>query len=180
MTTKLRYDANTGHGYGITKTVFHAPRQSSDVYPYVEDEGDLAQFVDEDTEDAISGKVYSPMKTDFFSKKEPFYFVAGNTKLSDCFFRTDEVLKEVHALGDSMSPIPATKKTRRSAASGASFPQGVSTFRRTGSKRGYFSSPPKVKTDVETIPNYEDEDDPIDNLKDLARKQDTLKGNFSV
>ena len=180
MTTKVRHDANTGQGYGVTKAVFHVPRQSGDVYPYIDDDSDLEKFTDDDTEESISSKVYTPMKTDFYSKKDPFYFAAGNTKLSDCFFRTDKVLREVHAMGDSMSPIPASKKSRTSAASGASFPQGVSNFRRTGSKRGYFSAPPKVKVDIETIPNYEDEDDSIDNLEDLARKQDMLKGNFSV
>lgn len=180
MTTKVRHDANTGQGYGLTKARLHFPRQMGSVYPYIEIDEDLEEFEDQETEQAISKNVINHMKTDFYAFKEPFYYVAGNTKLADCFDRPEKILKEIKRLEEVLTTSTLTKKPKKHATLGPSFPQGVGNFKRTGSKRGYFSSPPKVQIDIETIPNYEDEDDPIDNLKDLARKQDITKGNFSV
>lgn len=177
------HDARNDLGYGVSKEKFHSQRKSAEIYPYIEDEGDLEEFEDEETEKAIGNNSINPLRTDFFSSAgaNPFYFVAGNTKLSDCFERPDLVLSEVFALGDSMSPVPANKKgMKTSASSGASFPQGVTSYRRTGSKRGYFSSPPPKKNNSENIPKDDEEDNSIENLRDLARKQDMIKGNFSV
>ena len=148
------------------------------IYPYIELD-DLEEFEDEDTEKSIHLKTNYPVRNDTYSLggTDPFYFAAGNTKLSDCFERPDEVLKEIHALGDSMSPIPIkSKKIGFGRGSGSSFPGGVGNFKRTGSKRGYFSSPPRLKIDKET----EDEDKNIENLKDLAVKQEKQKGTFSA
>lgn len=147
------------------------------IYPYVE-VPELEDFEDEDTEAAIRRKTDVRIKTDPFGAAgaDPFYFAAGNTKLADCFDRPDDVLIEIHALGDSMSPIPSPrKKTSMGRGGGSSFPSGVGNFKRTGTRRGYFSAPPRNKIDK----NIEDEDVPIVNLSDLADKQDRENGTFS-
>ena len=140
---------------------------------------EIDEYEDAETEASIHLKTNYPVRTDTYALggTDPFYFAAGNTKLSDCFDRPDKVLEEVHALGDSMSPIPMrTKKTSFGRGGGSSFPSGVGNFKRTGSKRGYFSSPPRNKIDD----NVEEEDLSIENLKDLADKQEKQKGTFSA
>ena len=172
------HDTNSDLGYGRTSSRLHKPRQMSSTYPYIEDT-DVPEYEDEETEASIHLKTNYPVRLDTYSLggSGPFYFVAGNTKLSDCFERPDKVLKEIHALGDSMSPIPMrTKKVSFGRGAGSSFPSGVGSFKRTGSKRGYFSSPPRNKIDD----NIEDEDLNISNLKDLADKQEKQKGTFSA
>ena len=65
-------------------------------------------------------------------------------------------------------------------AGGSSFPSGVGNYRRTGTKKGYFSAPPKIKIlDNEDV-LADDEDITIDNLADLATKQDKRNGTFSA
>ena len=177
-----RYDDRKGLGYGGTlKGKFHSPRSSNIAYPYVdEDPYAEEEFDDEKSSDSVRSKSLELVKNDPFSHKsaDPFYFAAGNTKLSDCFERPDAVLREVDALGDSMSAVPGMYKNKRSGGlgrTGASFPSGVKNSRRTGTKRGYFSAPPQVKDDDET----KTADDPIENLEDLFRKQSLEHGEFS-
>ena len=139
------------------------------------------EFEDKETEDAIGTKVISPMKNDTFSHRgrDQLYFSSGVSGLIDCFERPDDVLEEIEALGDSMSPVPGLYKNKKMTSighSGASFPSGVNSFKRTGSKRGYFSSPPRVKKQKKE----RSEDEPIDNLEDLAKKLSLSSGNFST
>ncbi len=176
-----RYDDRKGLGYGTLKGKFHSPRPSNIAYPYA-DEDPYAdeEFEDEKSRDSVRSKSLELVKTDPFSHKsaDPFYFAAGNTKLSDCFERPDAVLREVDALGDSMSSVPGMNKGKSSGGlgrTGASFPSGVGNFRRTGTKRGYFSAPPQSKDDDES----KIEDEPIENLEDLFKKQSLEHGEFS-
>ena len=176
-----RYDDRKGLGYGTLKGKFHFPRTSNSAYPYVdEDKHSEEEFEDEDSSDAISSKSLDFIKNDPFSHKstDSFYFVGGNTKLSDCFERPDDVLREVDALGDSMAAVPEMYKRKSGGlgSTGASFPSGVGSFRRTGSKRGYFSPPPRVKDDDES----REEDDSIENLEDFFKKQSLARGEFSL
>ncbi len=175
------HDTNPDRGYGRSSDRLHKPRQMGSVYPYIE-EDEVGEYEDEGSSTAISKKVHTPVKTDPLSKigTNPFYFVAGNTKLSDCFERPDEVLKEVQALGDSMSPVPMrTKKVSFGRGAGSSFPSGVGNFKRTGTKKGYFSAPPKPKFQPKEKLFIDDEDVPIKNLRDLSDKQDIRNGTFS-
>ena len=178
------HDDNKGKGYGLTKNVFHKPRRSNSSYPYIEkdqlDAEEAELFHDEETAKAINNKVPTVYKTDPLAYKsvDPFYFAAGNTKLADCFYRIDDVLKEIHALGDSMSPIPnlyRTKKKNSFTQPGASFPSGVGSAKRTGTTRGYASSSPRLKIDDDN----RKEDEGIINLSDLADKQTKSSGTFS-
>ena len=175
------HDANSDAGYGRTTNRLHKPRQMGSIYPYIQVD-ELEDFEDEETEQAVISKLDFPRKVDTYSAvgTNPFYFVAGNTKLSDCFERPDEVLKEIHALGNSMSPISyRQKKTAFGRASGSSFPGGTGNFKRTGTKRGYFSSPPKLKFEPSEDFVEDLEDLPIKNLKDLSKKQGKRFGTFS-
>ena len=148
MNKKFGLDSNIGSGYGTTEPRFHVPRQSNSSFPYYDDDiYSEEEFEDDETENSIGKKIDTKQVTDFFAYKSsnPFYFAAGNTKLSDCFYRTDRVLKEVEALGDSMLPIPTGNKIMPS---GYSHHVKNKKFDRPGTKRGYFSSPPPINIDI--------------------------------
>lgn len=176
-----RYDSRNDLGYGRTSDKFHKPRAMGGAYPYQEksDFDTDVDWEDQDTHDAIGTKVKNHQKTDPFSKKSvnPFYFAAGNTKLSDCFYRTDDVLKEVHSLSNSLVPIPGMIKNRKNFSGGSRTSSGTisnQNFRRTGSEKGYSSSPPEIKYDK----NVNDDDEVIFNLEDLVKKLELQTGNF--
>jgi len=171
-----------GLGYGQIQNVFHNPRKENSSYPYTDEDSldDEETFTDEESDKAIASKSLNVFQTDPLGYKatDSLYYVGGKTKLSDCFFRIDKVLEEIHALGDSMFSVPhmyKTKKKTNLGRSGASFPSGVGSFKRTGSKKGYFSSPPRLKIDD----NMHPEDEPIENLLDLADKETASSGTFS-
>ena len=176
-----RYDTRNDLGYGRTSAKFHQPRSLGSIYPN-EERSDFdtdEDWSDEDSLEAISKKTKSHQKTDPFSKKatNPFYFAAGNTKLSDCFFRSDQVLEEIATLSKSFSPAPHAYKKRGNFAGGhRTSPGSISnqSFRKTGSRKGYSSSPPEIKYDK----NVNDEDEVIFNLEDLVRKLEIETGNF--
>lgn len=177
-----RYDARQDLGYGRVSQKFHKPRQMPKQYPYSRDEDDEAsEWHDHETQQAIGKKTLNFYKTDPFAIKgsNPFYFAAGNTKLSDCFYRIDRVLEEVHALKNSMSPIPTPKKNRARSGLGASINSkslSHNSYKRTGSRKGFSSSPPDLKYDK----NVNDDLDSIFNLDDLAKRQEHESGNFKL
>ena len=144
-----RHDGRQGLGYGLTKDRFHKPRKLSSAFPYLSDD----PYADEDFEDpesemAIANKLQKTPVGGKGDRKsaDPFYFVAGNTKLSDCFFRVDKVIEEVMALGDSMSPIPSMHKGPKIGRGSSSYLSNK-TFARTGSTAGFASAPPPINAD---------------------------------
>lgn len=176
-----RYDARNDLGYGRTSNKFHKPRQMGGVYPYQEksDYDNETEWEDEETHTIIYKKIPRRKASDPGAKKgiNPFYFAAGNLKLSDCFLRPDEVLKEIHAHSNSLVPIPdMTKRKVRSAVGSTTHSGAISNqnFRRTGTKKGYASPPPEIKYDK----NVNDEDEVIFNLEDLVKKLEIQTGNF--
>jgi len=180
-----RYDSRNDLGYGVTKNKFHKPRSLSGEFPYTTSPGphDISgdEEIDlEDEKEAIDKKVISYSAIDFGASKKanPFYFAAGNTKLSDCFFRTEKVLEAVGSFSNSLSPMPYKNKKGRSASLGHSTRAGAITgqnYRRTGSRKGFASAPPELK--YSKIVN--DEDERIFNLQDLEKKLDHESGNFN-
>ena len=114
----IPYDSRNDLGYGRTKEKFHKQRARAQSYPYPEP--DL--FDEEEVEEVISDKNIEKMmkKVPTMGYKitdphddasaEKFYYVAGNTKLSDCFNRIDNVLVEVEATGKSINPVPGLHK----------------------------------------------------------------------
>lgn len=169
-------DGRTGLGYGILQPKTQLPRQMGDQFPYIEKEDSSEDEFDEESNDAVSKKYQPYTPTDFLraAGSQPFYFVAGNTKLSDCFWRSDRVLNEIAAFSDSMSPVPGLYKNPGPGLSspGAAFPYpggGGSNYKRTGTTRGWSHSPPEnwMQSDESAAG---DEKDEIFTLKDLADK----------
>jgi len=169
-------DARTGLGYGILNPKTQLPRQMGGEFPYIEKEDSAEEEYDEESTDAVSKKYQSHVPSDFLraAGSQPFYFVAGNTKLSDCFWRPENVLQEIAAFSDSMVPIGGYYKGMGPAmgGSGASFPYqggGGSNYKRTGSLQGWSSSPPENYLQADESAE-EDESEEIFTLKDLADK----------
>ena len=170
------HDDRKGLGYGQIKNRFHKPRQSGKDFPYKTDDYADERFEDSETEDAIAVKIPTVYATDFGAAAgtDPFYFAAGNVKLSDAFFRIGPLIEAMVTFSDSMSPAPSLYKTKKNSlgrGSGSSFPSGVGSYKRTGTKRGFSSAPPLSK--IAAVYDYEDEiddEEEIYTLADLARK----------
>ena len=171
-------DARQAAGYGRISNKFQKPRQSALIYPYVEDEfpglDDEMLAIDEETFEAIRLKTptYEPSDSLAAIGTDRFYFVGGNTKLSDCFWRADKVLSEVDTFSDSMAPVPQAYKgyTSSKTGYGPAFPYpggGGSNYKRTGTLRGWSKAPPP-------LPEFEDEEpeevEVFFTLKDFAAK----------
>ena len=123
------HDARTDTGYGKLNPDKQLSRQQNSDFPYLTpDQYDLDDLEDSDEDELIRKKSVSYITNDPYagSAVDPFYFVGGNTKLSDCFERPDEVLMEITAVQSAMG-----------------------NFRRTGSQRGYTSPPPPSKIAVQ-------------------------------
>ena len=127
------HDDRKGLGYGQVKNKFHKPRKASSSYPYMIDDFDDEGFDDEESLKAIKQKNPDLYVTDFgaAAKTDPFYFAAGNVKLSDAYFRTEALIEEMKTFSDSMSPAPHKYKGKGPGlgrASGSSFPSGVGSY----------------------------------------------------
>ena len=172
-------DARTGLGYGVLDPKFQLPRSSNSSYPYKDaDQYEDAEDPDEEEIEAIHKKALNYKAGDHFAgnKVDPLYFVAGNTKLSDCFWRTDQVLAEISAFGNSISPMPQVYKKKGPSITGygPAFPYqggGGSNYLRIGSLRGWSQKPPMSQIEVEMEDDeQEPEDEHIYSLRDLAKK----------
>ncbi len=176
-------DSRTGLGYGLNSTVYQQPRNLNSSYPY--NDPDFLDDMDiEDDEDSI--KSVTKKSLDYYmidplaaNSTDPFYFVGGNTKLSDCFWRTDIILYEISAFGDSMASVPQLNSPRGPALGGRSpafpFPGGGgSSYKRTGTLQGWSKAPPHVESELEYEESGFSEEDDIYSLKDLAKKDSNL------
>ncbi len=173
-------DARTGLGYGVVDPQFHLPRSLNGSYPYddVDEFADMDDvYISDDALAAVSQKSLDYNPVDHFADNgtDPFYFAGGNTKLSDCFWRLDSVLLEIAAFGDSMAAVPQLTKQKGASTSGysaaAPFPGGGGTsYRRTGSLRGYSKAPPPSKVEAEIESCELDDEGDIYTLEDMAKK----------
>lgn len=144
-----KLDTRSDLGYGTTVAKFHNPRSADDTFPYVKQSEPTEPFEQEDEFiDAINKKSLAFHQTDPYARMKitPFYFVAGNTKLSDCFWRTEHVLNEIAQFSNSLSPIGHMYKKPKTSMTGygAAFPvQGSAggTYRRTGEYQGWSKAP---------------------------------------
>jgi hypothetical protein len=163
-------DARTDLGRGTIKSKFHQPRSKGSTFPYVEPDPEIDEIeaIDDASLDAIASKSLNHRRVDPYSSRTADKFYVSTIKLSDCFDRTDDVLAEIHALGDTMSPIPVSRKKRTVGLPGASakYSTGSKHYRSPGSKQGWFSPPPKKWSD----PNNDEFDQPVFDLQDLADK----------
>ena len=176
-------DSRTGLGYGIAEPFYQHSRNLNSSYPYTDHDflEDEDVEVDDDSAESITKKSINYYVTDPLSSNstDSFYFVGGNTKLSDCFWRADIILSEISAFGDSMSPIPQLNSRRSNSLSGYSaafsFPGGGgSSFKRTGTLHGWSKSPPPVEIELEDEESAFSEEDDTYSLKDLAKKDSNL------
>ena len=175
-----RHNIREELGYGKLSNKFHKSRAMPGNFPFPEkDSLENIEWTDEESEEAISKKIKKTSRSDFFSRKSvnPFYFVAGNTKLSDCFYRIEHVLEGIHALSDSMTTLPNLYKKRLRSSIGSSTSMSTiskKSFKKTGSKKGFSSPPPVLKYDKKV----NDETESIFNLDDLVKKLQHESCNF--
>ena len=114
----IPYDSRNDLGYGRTKEKFQKQRPRAQTYPYPEPDQFDSDSVDDVLTDKEVDKLIQKIPTMGYKINDPmddastdkFYYVAGNTKLSDCFIRPDDILKEVEATGKSISPVPGLHK----------------------------------------------------------------------
>jgi hypothetical protein len=178
-------DSRSDLGYGTVNPRFQLPRSLNSNYPYTDDDPMVGIDVEIDDESisAVGKKSLDYSPTDHLSvnSTDPFYFVAGNTKLSDCFWRADRVLQEIAAFSDSMSSIPQLSSRKGTSLSGfgAAFPYpggGGTNYRRTGTLQGWSKSPPPLKiTDDDDLEALDKEGDTY-TLEDIAKKQSAEEG----
>ena len=172
-------DARTGLGYGALKPKYQLPRSRNTSYPYqdpdlYEDEEDP----EEEDVDALRSKSLNYLAGDSLAgaKTDPLYFVGGNTKLSDCFWRPERILEEIADFGDSMSPVPQAYKNKGPSLTGygPAFPYqggGGSNYLRIGSLRGWSEQPPPPQISLELEDDEEEtEREHIYTLRDLSKK----------
>ena len=92
-------DSRNDLGYGRSSLHFSKPRPMASSYPYTKYEEVVADVDEEDIE-MVSDKTRPPRKYDASPHADPFYYVAGNTKLSEIRSST------------SISPFPSIYKER--------------------------------------------------------------------
>lgn len=167
----LALDAMTDKGYGNFGN-FQKERSRASSFPYIEDPQDS---LDDGNDDDIKNKIKKRTtiglgKSDFHADlgTDKFYFVAGNTKLRDCFENPGVVLEKIVSYARMFSPVPALNKGPR-VTGGASFSNGVGNFRGIGMKSGWSSAPPDF--DGAYLQKYEEEDDNLD-ADDYVYKKD--------
>ena len=152
-------DGRAGLGYGQKEPKFHISRQEPSSYPYPE--GD--DYEDEDIsdipieiQDKLRKIINGYLVSDFLAMKgtDPFYYVAGNNKLSE------------RVTGKSISPMPGLYKKRIQVGGGTPEPtaSSPSSLQRLGSTIGYSHPHRSVGPDRDVT--YEDIDD-IEDIDEL-------------
>ena len=158
---KANYDDRKGLGYGTLDPEYHLPKMQHDTYPYVtaDQHEETEDQIDDENIDQFIQKINQGYHiTDFMSdrKNNPFFFVAGNTKLGEI---------------KSMVPKPNLYKNRQVAMGGttsgnyhigSTFPSRAAGEISYGTKHGYASSPPPMNTGIKERPAYDINDIPPD------------------
>jgi len=167
----LALDAMADKGYGNFGN-FQKDRSRASKFPYIEKPEDTP---DDNVEDEVKNKVKKRIgipagKTDFHADlgTDKFYFVAGNTKLRDCFENPGIVLEKVVSYARMFSPVPALNKGRK-VGGGVSFANGVGNFRGIGMKAGWSTAPPDF--DESYLEKHEEEDNNL-SIDDYVYKKD--------
>jgi len=145
--TYLFPDDRKGLGYGqISPTGFNASRQSQSSYPYLDpDENEEYEYDLAFTEDELDRFVkkinmgYTVVDALAGNSTDPFYYVAGNTTgLGGVSEST------LHGAKNSLVPFPRLYQKKQAVSGGHTQQQAYDQrpYRRTGTLRGYFHSPP--------------------------------------
>ena len=162
-------DARLDLGYGTLEPKYHIEFEQSSSYPYLDDDVDLPEedvIDDKDVDKFLAKTGLGRTRSDFGAKygTDPFYFVAGNTKLSDCFFRPDNVLKEVETMATALKQKPYMRQSARLSKKGtvggsddqtddhfrsaSGGKHGVFRYKPAGSKKGYAGQIPDIMSDT--------------------------------
>ena len=171
------YDANTGLGYGVLKpTGFNAPRSFNQYSEKPVEDKTAEDDIDSEDYEAILSKILNYIPGDPYAKNktDPFYFAAGNTKLSEL------------SVAKGISPFPKMYKNRTSTGlggSGKSLPYGGPTaafrsiIRPTGTKKGFSQAPAPipeleditgVEYTLEDILNTNKDNKHLEQIRDLV------------
>jgi hypothetical protein len=182
-------DDRRGLGYAVLEPSFQLPRGMNSFYPY-DDPDSLADEdieIDEDSVQSVTKKSLDYYATDSLSANsaDPFYFVGGNTKLSDCFWRVSDVLREIASFSDSMSPIPQLNSKRGPSMSGYGSSSvapgsGGSSYKRTGTLQGWSKAPPPLAIELEIEEDEFSEEDDIYSLSDMVKKDSSMEDLLSL
>jgi hypothetical protein len=168
---RLHHDDKKGLGYGVLEpTGFNRPRSAQGNFPYqdpdeyAEDDLGLDDALDHDELDAFVAKInrgYLP--SDFWAGADPFYFVAGNTRLD-----VHEAAIKVESV-DHVPPPRHGRKHGPAFRTGAAFPYpggGGTNYKRTGTVSGFSHSPPPLAVAPE-LGQY-----PVYDLRDMPSKDE--------
>lgn len=171
-------DTRTDLGYGRSSDKYQKPRSRGSNFPYPSPDQIDSDDVDLDlSPEDIEGLVkkvpdlaYLAIDPNDDASTDHFYFAAGNTKLSDCFYRVDSVLTEVEVAARSMSPVPGMYKDKDvlfGTQDGPALYIKDHPMKRTGSLKGW-SKAPKAIIDVEN----EDHPNTLQDLIDLMLSEE--------
>ena len=154
-----RPNSRTGLGYGQVVSKFHKQKKFPSNYPYKDpDNYDVdVSDIPVDVQSKIRKLVRSYLTNDFLAakKSDPFYFVAGNSKLGE------------RVTGKSISPMPGLYKKRMQVGGGVNSPKAYSpsSLQQTGSTIGYSHPHRSIGPDSEL--SYFD----LDDGEDLSLKK---------
>jgi len=153
-TTSGPQDSRHDLGYGKSFNDKHRQRMSNTSFPYVDpDPYEDLEYTEQETEQSelVADKTYTSKTLDpgDYAKTDPFYFVAGNTKLSDCFTRPDKVLAEIGVSKSSMVPKPGIWQNAPKGSGGGASYITLKTGTIGGTKKGWSKPHDKVAIDAE-------------------------------
>jgi len=159
-----------GLGHGVIDPTFQINQVKQGNFPYIDDDEYKDDDVDVNDEsfDAISKKTFSPMVIDP-KASDTQYFVGATSKLHACFYRYNDILKEIDKLGKEI-------KIKEISVGGSDSSKAFDTgsYKRTGTTRGWASPPPKSKIDAQD----EELEDEIYNLKKISIVQRQALGEY--
>jgi hypothetical protein len=174
-------DDRLGLGYGQLQQRFHKPKISAQTFPFhaeEELEEEESDYPSENSQIAVKSKVGDFQPNDFlaYKKANRLYYAGAATQLAACFSRPDAVLVEIGGIGRGIVPIPGLYQSLDGPALGGYSVAPVSfderPYKRTGTERGWATTPPESKIEAEI--EYE-EDDPkeefytLDGLSKIQR-----------
>ena len=176
--TNGNLDARQNSGYGRSSEKYHKKRTRGAHFPYtnpdqlddMEDESEPSLASSKAVKSKLPNKDYLAMDPNDDQSTDHFYFAAGNTKLSDCFYRIDSVLSEVEVASRSMAPVPGMYKDKDvlfGTQDGPAMYIKDRSAKRTGSLKGWSKAPAPIEDDTtEPHPNT------LQDLIDLLVKEE--------
>ena len=162
-----------GLGHGVINPIHQVHQVKQGAFPYLDADEyvDNDADVDEESHRSIDKKIHRPTVIDpkFVDTQ---YFVGATSKLQACFYRYNDILKEIDELGKEI-------KIKEISIGGfdSSKAFDIGSYKRTGTTRGWASPPPKGRVEIQD----EEPEDELYNLKKLSNIQrQALKEYFNL